>query len=511
MNKKFVFVIVFGLLTLLFAMPVLAHEGCEVIKTFTDGATILYCPAVPAPTPTSVIPTPTPTPTSVIPTPTPTATSVIPTATPAPVGTPIAMYPTAPKCSTHDGMAWHDVWDEVRGCYYDHSHGDDPKLGDDIFGPIEPLLGGSWIPPFGQSFEHHMGAQHGGWKVEVNRNLPQKNCGVVSSDCIDASRLVTHQGLPGSSRGIHTFFAQYRIKHPDGTYSMISTGGAWVVPYLMAPYKQATVLSDVPLEQLNQWQIMPGYGYAKNAPDSADPYRAHTTCANMKDFVLKWMEPKNKRYETSSENVWQQKFWIMDDDNPGPEGARLYGMNPFVEVATNVADTTACIVGDHTGIKSEPWVFQLDPVACPKLPNGAIGCRQNDSYGPHLFSAEVDMGYRTAWIDNSQWDRDTRKGWVEVNAFIKPMLKNADGTMIIGRDYDVRRFFTEAASCTAVGPECAPLVYKGRVTYAYWDTPVASGPWNNKNYDAGYVMNADGSNSTLLPGFENVWWLSEAN
>lgn len=49
-------------------------------------------------------------------------------------GSPEAPYPDAPACPSHDPLAWHGLWDAARGCHYNHHHGDDPRMVDDIFG-----------------------------------------------------------------------------------------------------------------------------------------------------------------------------------------------------------------------------------------------------------------------------------------------------------------------------------------------------------------------------------------
>ena len=85
------------------------------------------------PTETLVPPTDTPLPPTDTPLP-PTDTSVPPTDTQVPpsstpAGT-ITPYPSAPLCpdsgANHDYSKFHTLWDSVRGCHYDHEHGENP-------------------------------------------------------------------------------------------------------------------------------------------------------------------------------------------------------------------------------------------------------------------------------------------------------------------------------------------------------------------------------------------------
>jgi hypothetical protein len=97
-------------------------SDCILLRTFPDGRRLFLCPPELNPTAT--------------PRPTQTTAPSTPTTVPVPtvVGQPIAPYADAPLCPTHDPRAYHALWDPVRGCHYDHFHGDDPHSVDDIFG-----------------------------------------------------------------------------------------------------------------------------------------------------------------------------------------------------------------------------------------------------------------------------------------------------------------------------------------------------------------------------------------
>lgn len=112
--------------------PVTPSATATFVPKFTATSTNVFVPNTP--TDTSV-PVDTATPTDVVistatdtsvPTATFTATHLPPN-TPTVVGT-ISPYPSAPLCpdETHDTSEFHTLWDENRGCHYDHEHGQNP-------------------------------------------------------------------------------------------------------------------------------------------------------------------------------------------------------------------------------------------------------------------------------------------------------------------------------------------------------------------------------------------------
>lgn len=112
----------------------LTLHGDQVVSVVCDSGIphldsgTLHCMTAPLPTDTPApLPTASNTPMSTS-TPQPTVTA---TATP---NAPIAPFVGAPLCDTHDDRVWHGLWDAQRGCHYDHTHRNDPRELDDIFG-----------------------------------------------------------------------------------------------------------------------------------------------------------------------------------------------------------------------------------------------------------------------------------------------------------------------------------------------------------------------------------------
>ena|SRR6185436_1559928 len=88
----------------------------------------------------------------------------------APSGAVIQPYPGAPLCPSHNDTEWHGLWDEVRGCHYDHTHDDDPGSANAIFGPVGAAWGGQSISyPFMTPNENNQ-TGHPGYKYFVNLN-----------------------------------------------------------------------------------------------------------------------------------------------------------------------------------------------------------------------------------------------------------------------------------------------------------------------------------------------------
>lgn len=208
----------------------------------------------PKPTRPTETPTPTPSPTtnpSGTPTPTPNPSSTPtpnPSGTPVPTPTPpvgggggIEPFASAPACEdiglVHNPIEWHGVWDYEYGCYWDHTHNDDPASMDYMFGP--------W--PFSQtiSYPHETPAEnelkHEGYKYytfDTNGECVfEKDLNM--DGCVTGLRIVYH--AIGSEIGIrtrfHSYYGQVQIKNPDGTFGTISSGGWSDFGILHNPYK----------------------------------------------------------------------------------------------------------------------------------------------------------------------------------------------------------------------------------------------------------------------------------
>ena len=183
------------------------------------------CGRVPAGTPTGVT-KPSQTPSS-LPDTAPLKSSPAPTVVNAPAGEGNQPYADAPACPTHDPNQWHGLWDEVRGCHYDHTHGDDPSLADSYFGPLGAYWDGATISyPFNSGPAENT-SKHAGYKVSVKMPgyHPWSPCGVNdntdvtgdhSDNCVIASRVEYHLvgGLMDTVHRYHSYWMEIYVCRP---------------------------------------------------------------------------------------------------------------------------------------------------------------------------------------------------------------------------------------------------------------------------------------------------------
>jgi hypothetical protein len=121
---------------------------------------------------------------------------------------PIAPFPDAPLCpdsgEAHDNSKFHTLWDEKRGCHYDHEHGQDPFTPDVAATfpgfDLKTLLGGVGIGHTNPSSPMENTHKHGGFKWQVLLDHPH-GC----------------EGHEGSEIGVDASVIQY---HAFGDYSI---------------------------------------------------------------------------------------------------------------------------------------------------------------------------------------------------------------------------------------------------------------------------------------------------
>jgi hypothetical protein len=141
-----------------------------------------------------------------------------------------APYASAPLCASHDNRAWHSLWNASEGCHYDHHHGDDPSLVNDLFGTsLFDRMGGSISHPW-QTFSaagYENDLKHAGYFWHVGRNIPATSGQV---QWITDYRLQVHQHPSGRDVPVrhHSFVMEARVINVmTGRVGFIRTGG-WV-------------------------------------------------------------------------------------------------------------------------------------------------------------------------------------------------------------------------------------------------------------------------------------------
>jgi hypothetical protein len=154
-------------------------------------------------------------------------TPPVPDARPVPQGLP--PHPFAPPCAVHDVRAWHGLWNGELGCHYDHHHGDDPSLVNDLFGTsLFDLMGGTISHPWQTfselGFENDL--KHRGYFWHVRRDLP-----CVTPGCITAFRVLVHQHPSGRDAAVrfHSAVLEAQVMNAaTGSVGYIQIPGMWV-------------------------------------------------------------------------------------------------------------------------------------------------------------------------------------------------------------------------------------------------------------------------------------------
>lgn len=314
-----------------------------------------------APTETPVLPTSVP-PTGT-PTPTDTLTAVPPTAvppTPTPAAGPIAPFVGAPLCPSHDPHQWHSLWDAARGCHYDHSHNDDPALGNAVFGPV---TGQTISYPWSTSAMENT-HKHAGYKYAVRTNLPCDSNRIWEArgqlHCIKALRIQYHAvaGLMDYLARFHSYYAEIQVcQYPTFTQcGIVRVGGWYDTGILEVPYKTVRVVRPAATLDFGNGMVMsfPADAAELNGQSVNDePYLAASSSADLNYY----------RNNAPSPNL-QMEVWSMDDFSG------RYGHNPYARFAFRIFDSMQVV-----NPKDPTQIIDI----CPANAQGVIPCAYNGS------------------------------------------------------------------------------------------------------------------------------------
>jgi hypothetical protein len=187
-----------------------------------------------------------------------TPTPAAPTRTPG-AGAPYTPWPDAPLCPDtghhHQVDVFHTLWDAVRGCHYDHEHGENPFTpevaamfpGYDLYALLGNVQIGSTNPSSSMENTH----KHGGFKWQVDVPAPQ-GCVLgfeAAQTGVDAAVIQFHNfGDPAMELEgrVHSLAALLRQCRPGSDPGYVYTVqhvdyGQVVVPYQgdIMPYPNA--------------------------------------------------------------------------------------------------------------------------------------------------------------------------------------------------------------------------------------------------------------------------------
>ena len=171
--------------------------------------------------------------------------------------------PNAPLCSdsgaVHDNVKFHTLWDSVRGCHYDHEHGENPFTAEvaNAFPGFElrTLLGNVEIGHTNLSSPMENTMKHGGFKWQATLATPQ-NCA----------------GFEGATQGVNAAVIQY---HNFGDYSIELEGRIHTSASLIRQCNSSNPTDYgylyVPQFQEYGQRVVPYQGTVFNYPNTPQP------------------------------------------------------------------------------------------------------------------------------------------------------------------------------------------------------------------------------------------------
>lgn len=338
-------------------------------------------------TSTSVLNTQTSVPPSITPSNTPVVEStitVVATATPTKTqtATPVVSTPTqssgntnpylnAPYCADHDINAWHGLWDYQKGCWYDHTHGDDPSLANSYFGQLGNYWDGSTISyPFNSGVTENS-LKHGGYKVSVRTPSyhPYPACGTEdntditgdhSDNCVVASRVEYHAvgSLMDLAHRYHSYWMELYIckghsnQNPSNC-GIMRIGGIADYAQLQAPHYNNRVVRPGGTIDFGNGQVMTYAADGNDLPShSGEPY-VFSIPYSASDLESYRNNPPSAPYgQTTNATIdqWSMNDWDCNDGVPAGDPCH----NPNARIMFQVGDAFTLV--DTQNLNNIHWI-----------------------------------------------------------------------------------------------------------------------------------------------------------
>jgi hypothetical protein len=353
----------------------------------------------------------------------PEPTSQAPDATPGAESLGSAPYPDAPLCAdtgeAHDNSLFHTLWDGVRGCHYDHEHGQNP-FGPEVAGTfpdfdLQALIGEVGIGHTNPSGPMENTHKHGGFKWQVTIPSP--------GGCF--------LGFEGATVGVDAAVIQY---HNFGDYAMEFEARIHSTVALVRQCLPGSAdygyLYTVQHQDYGQ-RVTPYQGFLLPYPDNFQmtydtprgPYftldcigNGIAGCRESRQFIL-------------DRNANANSIWTSKPTGRGerPEGSTLFQLLFRVSDNYQVLDS-----GDLNHPFTFAWLCSEDGGATyTALP----GCRYNNSTS-HVH--EIAGTIPSEWDNKPGFDTDPRAGRITAEAYTD-------------------RFGQLDLTCAEPGPSCFPL------------------------------------------------------
>lgn len=312
----------------------------------------------------------------------------------------IAPFPDAPVCpdsgEAHDNSMFHTLWDDKRGCHYDHEHGENPFTPEVAAAfpgfDLRALLGGVGIGHTDPSSPKENTQKHGGFKWQVDLNAPQ-GCAVGFEDgtvAVDAYAIQYHTFGPQSvefEARKHSASALLRQCKPDNPDDK---GYIYVVQ----------------LEDFGQ-RVSPYQGTILPYPDNPSPaYESASGPYFTADCVGTGLPGcRTSLAEIVSMNSNANSTWTSKPTGRGtrPEISQL------LQLLFRVRDTYQ--VFDSSDLEHPfTWLF-----VCGGASYNPVGCRWNNSTST---IQEIAGEIPASWDGLADFDTDSRPGRVTAEGYV---------------------------------------------------------------------------------------------
>lgn len=258
--------------------------------------------------------------------------------------------PNAPLCDDHNPTAFHTLWNEEKGCHYDHTHGVDPA--DTIFSDVAGDWGVSY--PWQTPNENEM--KHKGY---INLyTVAENGCeqfGTVTGNCITHILYQVH--TMGTPMAIRTRFHSYRYaarvcKPGTNDCGIITGGGHADYGTLHCPYKKGSC--PLPSDPVNPAGGLLPEKVAMDQP----PYRATPELTN---------KQRNLRSEVLVQfwnNLQGKNNYEYYTDHPNEIVGTAWGFTDswgWVDQSDVMTDHFQCIDGScgYNHSRAHLWTFRI--------------------------------------------------------------------------------------------------------------------------------------------------------
>lgn len=337
----------------------------------------------------------------------------------------IPPYPNAPLCSdtgeAHDHSLFHTLWDEKRGCHYDHEHGQNPFTPEEAATfpgfDLKALLGGVEVGHTNPSSPMENTHKHGGFKWQVLLSHP--------NGCA---------GHEGSKIGVDASVIQY---HAFGDYSIEFESRVHSAAALL---RQCTTNNPTDygyiylVQHVDYGQRVSSYqGLVLPYPDAPQPaYQSGAAPYFTIDCIGQTCPSKTRtRDSILSLNANASTTWTSDPGKLNESGSHLF------ELLFRARDTYQVLDRDDL---TYPFTFVWLCSQDGGLTFSAMaGCRYNNTT---TRVQEINGTIPTEWDNLQGFDTDPRQGRI-----------TADGY--------VTRFGDLNLSCVTASPDCFPIKMVG--------------------------------------------------